>query len=307
MYPIRFHPTYQHYIWGGDRIPTYFRRELPPGRYAESWEVSDRSEGMSVVANGSWKGKTFQELLRSEKEKIVGKGKCWDPFPLLIKVIDSKQHLSLQVHPDAEAASKFGGQPKSEMWIALEKSSVYVGLKEGVLREDFLKAIEQGRVEHLLTRFDLEKGESIYIPAGQVHAVCAGALLLEVQQNSNTTYRLYDWGRIGRELHLEEGLSSIHWGKEEAWKLEPRFSQTDGHHRLESLISNAHFIVERLEIADRWQLKSHAKTCQILFCVRGEALIEDEPLHPGMTYLIPSSLPLVAISGHCQLILIRLV
>lgn len=306
MYPIRLEPAYQHYVWGGERIRTYFHREIPPGRYAESWEVSDRPEGMSTVANGKWKGEKFSEILAEGKEKIVGKGKSWAPFPLLIKVIDSKEHLSLQVHPDEESAAKLGGQPKSEMWIALEKSSVYVGLKKGVSREDFLRAIEQGKVEHLLNRFDLERGESIYIPAGQVHAICTGALLLEVQQNSNTTYRLYDWGRIGRELHLEEGLSSIHWGKQEGGKLIPGFAQTDGHHRLESILSNTHFIVERLEIADRWQIKSHAKSCQILFCVRGEAQIEDEWIRPGMTYLIPSSLPLVAISGHCQLISVRL-
>lgn len=306
MYPIRLDPAYQNYVWGGERIRTYFHRQIPLGKYAESWEVSDRVEGMSIVANGHWKGKKLSEILHDGKEKIVGKGKSWETFPLLIKVIDSKEHLSLQVHPDEIAAVRLGGQPKSEMWIALEKSSVYVGLKEGVSRESFLEAIELGKLEHLLTRFDLDKGESIYIPAGQVHAICAGALLLEVQQNSNTTYRLFDWGRVGRELHLDEGLSSIDWGKQEAVKLIPSFSQTDGHHRLESIISNSHFIVERLEIADRWQMKSHTKSCQILFCVRGEASIEDELFCPGMTFLIPASLPLVAISGHCQLISIRL-
>lgn len=306
MYPIRLDPAYQHYIWGGERILTYFHRKIAPGRYAESWEVSDRDEGMSIVANGSWKGRSLKNVLHEEKEKIVGKGKSWESFPLLVKVIDSKEHLSLQVHPDEEASLRLGGQPKSEMWIALEKSSVYVGLKEGVSSTDLLQGIEQGKVEHLLQKIDLERGESIFIPAGQVHAICAGALLLEVQQNSNTTYRLYDWGRMGRELHLEAGLSSIHWGKQESSKLIPTFSQTDGHHRLESIISNFHFIIERLEIVDRWQMKTHVKSCQILFCVRGEATIEDEPIRPGETYLLPATLPLVSIRGHCQLIIIRL-
>lgn len=305
MYPIRLDPAYQHYVWGGERIQSYFHREIAPGRYAESWEVSDRNEGMSVVANGPWKGKTLNDILLIGKEKIVGKGKSWDPFPLLLKVIDSKEHLSLQVHPDEEASQRLGGQSKSEMWIALEKSSVYVGLKEGVTRADFIQGIDEGKVEHLLRKIDLEKGESIYIPAGQVHSICAGALLLEVQQNSNTTYRLYDWGRKGRELHLEAGLSSINFEKSQPSKIEPRFAQTDGHHRLESIISNSYFIVERLEIGDRWQMKSHVKSCQILFCIRGKAVIEDEPILPGMTYLIPAFLPSVSIHGHCELIVLR--
>jgi mannose-6-phosphate isomerase len=306
MYPIRFEPAYQSYVWGGDRIPKLFHRSLPPGRYAESWEVSDRDEGMCLVANGEWKGQTLRELCKKWKEKLVGKGKSWESFPLLIKIIDAKENLSVQVHPDNEAAAKWSGSPKSELWIALQKSDVYAGLKMGTTREQFGEAIEKRRAEYLLEKVPLQTGEAILIPGGRVHAISAGALLLEIQQNSNTTYRLYDWGRVGRELHLKEGLDSIHWGKQEAETVKPAFAQTDGHHRLESLVSCPQFIVERLEIADRWQLKSHAKTFQILFCIHGEALIENEPLRPGMTYLIPAAAQPMAIDGHCQLIAIRL-
>ena len=306
MYPIRFDPAYQAYVWGGERIPKIFHRPLPPGRYAESWEISDRDEGMSITANGEWKGKTLRSLVQAEKEKLVGKGKGVEKFPLLIKIIDAKQTLSVQVHPDEKEAVRLGAEPKNEMWIALERCFIYAGLKPGTTQEMFAEAIEQGKVEYLLRKLELEEGEAIFIPGGTVHAICAGALILEVQQNSNTTYRLYDWGRAGRELHLEEGLSSIHWDRQQPEKIKPTFSQTDGHHRLASILSSPYFIVERLEIADRWQLKSHAKTFQILFCVRGEALIENESLRPGMTYLIPAAAAPMAIDGSCQLILIRL-
>ncbi len=289
MYPIRLDSFHKPYVWG-----------------SESWEVSDRKEGMSLIANGKWEGKTLHEFLEDGKEKVVGKNKCWNPFPLLVKIIDAKENLSLQVHPDATSAPRLGGEAKSEMWIALKKSTVYVGLRGGVTLAEFTKALEQKRAEPLLNRLDLERGDAIYVPAGMVHAICKDSHLLEVQQNSNTTYRLYDWGRSGRQMHLEEGLSCIDWNSQQACKIEPNFVQADGHHRVEGLVSNEHFIVERLEILDRWQIKSHTKSCQILYCVRGEAMIEDERVGEGQTYLIPAGLPQVSITGHCQLINIRL-
>lgn len=306
MYPIRFEPAYQSYVWGGERIPKLFHRKLPAGRYAESWEISDRDEGMCIIANGEWKGLSLRALLHQLKEKLVGKGKNWERFPLLIKIIDAKENLSIQVHPDEEAAGKLGAEPKSEMWIALAPSTVYAGLKPGTTREQFAEAIEKKRAEYLLEKVELGTGEAIFIPAGLIHAIAAGSLVLEVQQNSNTTYRLYDWGRTGRQLHLTEGFESVRWEKSQAEKVKTAFSQTDGHHRLEEIVSCPSFIVERLEISDRWQLKSHAKTFQVLFCTRGEALIESEKLLPGSTYLIPAAAQPMSISGHAELIVIRL-
>lgn len=306
MYPIRLQPAYQKYVWGGERIAQIYHRSLPEGKYAESWEVSDRKEGMSYVANGKWKGKSLKEICEKEKEKIVGKNKSWSPFPLLIKIIDAQENLSIQVHPNETNASLLGGEAKSEMWIALRDSEVYGGLKKGTSQEEFLKAIEEKKGETLLEKVALKEGEALFVPGGRVHAICKGSLILEVQQNSNTTYRLYDWGRQGRELHLKEGLLSIDWKSQTPQKMIPSFSQADGHHRLESILHTDYFITERLEIADRWQLKSHQKTCQILFCTQGKAIIENEPLEPGMTYLIPAASTPMSIVGHCELIVVRL-
>lgn len=240
----RLVPSYQNYVWGGNRIPHHFGRTLPEGRYAESWEVSDRTEGMSRIENGP----TFQELIKSG---VLGR--TWEKFPILVKIIDAKENLSVQIHPDEESAIRLKAEPKSEMWIALERSSVYAGLQDGVTESDFLRALKKNELESLLKKFVLEKGEAINIPAGTIHAICGDSLLLEVQQNSNTTYRLYDWGRVGRELHLEAGLSCVHWERQKPAVI----SYKPG-----IIIANSYFTVERHPKGKMFS------GCQILFCVQ---------------------------------------
>lgn len=280
MYLIE--PAYQNYVWGGDRIPLYFGRSLPSGKYAESWEVSDRKEGMSLI-----NGQTFQEFVQSGRL-----GKVWDKFPLLIKIIDAKENLSVQIHPDEEAAVRLGGEPKTEMWIALEKSIVYAGLQAGVTKIDFLEALASNTVESLLRKFTLEKGEAIFIPAGLVHAICGDSLLLEVQQNSNTTYRLYDWGRVGRALHLEEGLSCVHWDKQEPVIIPAT---------AESIVSNSFFHVEKCNVAS----SLHLSGCAIVFCTQGVAVKGDTSIRVGQTCLIPTGSE-ITLKGNCELIVVRL-
>ncbi len=303
MIPIRLKPAYQHYIWGGDRILN-FRKSLPPGRYAESWEVSDREEGMSIVENGEWQGKSFKEILTLYQEKLVGKGRCWSPFPLLMKIIDAKENLSVQVHPNEEVALRVQHQPKSEMWIALSSSRVYAGLKPFVTKEHVTKALHEGGFESLLQSVDLKEGDAIFVPAGQIHAICAGAFLLEIQQNSNTTYRLHDWGR-GRELHLDHGMQAIDWNLQKPFLTLPKVIQSDDHHQLQLVIENRYFVVERLDVFDSWLLQ-HDKVCQILFCVSGEAVIGHERLRPGDTLFIPADSLTVSIQGKCQIIVTHL-
>ena len=284
---IRLEPAYQDYIWGGDRIPTYFNRAIKEGRYAESWEVSDRLEGMSLVCNGPFKGKSFREYLDKKK------------FPLLVKLIDAKENLSVQVHPDEAAAKKLNGEPKSEMWIAIEKSTVYAGLKPGVTKEKLLSAIAEQRLEDLLEKFSLEKGDSLFIPAGLIHAIAAGSLLLEVQQNSNTTYRLYDWGRTGRELHLEKGLSCINFEKQVI--LNSTLSVKEKNQT--PSITNAFFEVTQLNVQGEFTISSKNQP-QILFCLSGKARSGMQEISIGTTHLIPENC-LSKIEGNSQLILIE--
>lgn len=309
MYPIRFKPIYQTYVWGGDRIASHFNREIDLAKVAESWEISDRDDGMSLVTNGSFKGKTLHQLVEELGEELLGEGQNFNRFPILTKIIDAKENLSIQVHPDQVAAPNLNGEAKAEMWVMLDDGSVLAGLKEGVDEKHFKKAIKENRAEELLEKFDLKKGEAANIPGGRVHAICAGSLLYEIQQNSNTTYRLYDWGR-GRELHLKEGFASIRWDDKGSAKVAPRHLSSDLHHQLVTLVSTPYFIVERIDVFDFFHVGQIPKSFQIFFCLNGDGEIEvdgnKELFKPGMSFLVPAAAKGINFSGKCEALRIRL-
>lgn len=309
MYPIRFEPIYQTYIWGGNRIGPLFNRDLKEPKVAESWEISDRDDGMSVCVNGPFKGKTIHELVEELKEDLLGVGQNLKRFPILTKIIDAKENLSIQVHPDTISGPQLEGEPKAEMWVALEDSTVYAGMEKGVDEARFKRAIEEEKAEELLTELDLKRGESTFLPGGRVHAICSGSLIYEIQQNSNTTYRLFDWGR-GRELHLKKGMKAIRWGSQDAEKITPKNLSSDLEHQLVQLASCEFFTVERFDIFKKHHIAPIAKSFQIFFCLEGKATISvdgnREPLEKGMTYLVPAACKTIDIDGKCQLLRIRL-
>ncbi len=218
---LRFEPLYQERVWGGRILETVFGRILPGERpVGESWEVVDRPEAQSVVVGGAWHGQTLRRVLAANAAEVMGPS--WpvgQPFPILIKWLDCRERLSLQVHPPAGIAAALGGEPKTENWYIAETvpgAKLMVGLKRGVTREQFERAIGAQTVEECVHRFGVAPGDSILVRSGQLHAIDAGNLILEIQQNSDTTYRVYDWGRVGldgkpRPLHLEESLRSIDW------------------------------------------------------------------------------------------------
>jgi mannose-6-phosphate isomerase len=218
---LQFQPLYRERVWGGRRLESLFGRKLPPGPpIGESWEISDRPEAQTKVRGGSYNGTTLQELLLRHPEELMGPK--WPPgrrFPLLVKWLDCSERLSLQVHPPAEVALELGGETKTENWYVAHSApgaSLFVGLKPGVSRSAFEKAVADGTAEDCLNKIPATSGDSILVSSGQVHAIDAGNLILEIQENSDTTYRLYDWDRVGldgkpRKLHLEESLRSILW------------------------------------------------------------------------------------------------
>lgn len=220
MQPFRFHSIYQPRIWGGQRMRTILGRELPDREtaYGEAWEISDRPEAMSIVREGEWEGIPLHRLWKERQEEIFGPGYGRFPrFPLLCKILDAKENLSVQVHPPEHTAAARQGEVKNEIWYVLHaepEALIYGGMKGNVTLPDIRRAAETGQMEQLIRSFHLEPGEHLYIPAGLVHAIGAGHLIAEIQQNSDTTYRLYDWNRTdasgrGRELHLEQALDSI--------------------------------------------------------------------------------------------------
>lgn len=227
MKHIIFTPIYQERVWGGTGFATHLNRELPKGKViGESWEMVDRPEAQSTTADG----KTIRELIREDPEGIMGKG--WPaakPFPILVKWLDCQEKLSLQVHPPASVAPELKGEPKTENWYiahAEPNATLMAGLKEGVTREDFEAGLKDNHLEPLVHTMNVTAGESIFIPSGRIHAIGGGNLILEIQQNSDTTYRVYDWGRVGldgtpRQLHIEESLKSSDFNDFEPKTLKP--------------------------------------------------------------------------------------
>jgi mannose-6-phosphate isomerase len=218
---LTFNPLYMERVWGGRGLETKLGRSLPAGKViGESWELVDREGEQSVVTSGAHAGETIRELLQSAAADILGPGRDGSqPFPILIKWLDCQDRLSLQVHPPAEIAPALGGEPKTENWYIAEcdeGASLIVGLKRGMTREQFTQALEDNKAEACVHRFPVKAGDSILVESGRMHAIDAGNLILEIQQNSDTTYRVYDWGRVGldgapRQLHIEESLKSINF------------------------------------------------------------------------------------------------
>ena len=264
---------------------------------------------MSVCVNGPLKGKTLHELVLEMKEELLGLGRTLERFPILTKIIDAKDNLSIQVHPDMISGPKLNGEPKAEMWVALDDSTVYRGIEKGVNEKALRDAFKDEIAEKLLTKLELKKGQSIFLPGGCVHAICAGSLIYEIQQNSNTTYRLYDWGR-GRELHLEKGMQAIRWDNQVASVVGSRNLSSDLHHQLMLLVFCEFFVVERIDIFNSFHIAPIPKSFQMFSCFQGEAEFgvdgNVEKVKPGVTILVPSACKTIDIEGKCQLLRIRL-
>ena len=293
LYPLRFNPVYKDYIWGGSRIPKLFHRDMPDGVYAESWEISTHPDGKTVIVNGQLAGKTLGDLLPGHKASLLGTDVKGDDFPLLIKLIDARDTLSVQVHPNGVNAAAVGGEPKTEMWYFLEgdgSAQVYCGLQPGIGKAEFLKAMKNKTFSGILQSIPAKKGEAVFVPGGRVHAISAGCLILEIQQNSNTTYRIYDWDRTdaggkGRELHIDKALKVIDWENNG----DPR-CKING-----TEIQNCeYFRLDRFELSAARTFPMSGKSFHALFVAEGSGAVSwadgEEKLLPGQSWLVPAAL-----------------
>jgi mannose-6-phosphate isomerase len=220
---LQFESLFQERVWGGRALAESFGRALPPGRaIGESWEIVDRPEAQSRVRGGAHAGESLRGMIEAHGADIMGPQ--WPvsrAFPILVKWLDCRERLSLQVHPPAAQAPALGGEPKTENWFiagAAPEAAVIVGLRPGVDRGQFERALDLGVLENCVNRLAVAAGDSVLVESGTVHAIDAGNLILEIQQNSDTTYRVYDWGRTGldgkpRALHRREALASILWNQ----------------------------------------------------------------------------------------------
>ena len=274
-------------IWGGRKIATMLGKPLPADvPIGESWELVDREDAQSVVATGEFAGTTLHDLWMKMREPVFGPGLPDTPrFPLLAKILDARETLSVQVHPPAHRAAELKGEPKTEMWYLLDAepdAELFAGFRRGTTRADFEQALGAGRVAELLHRVPVRAGDAMFIPSGRCHAIGAGCLIIEIQQNSDTTYRVFDWNRVGldgkpRTLHVAESLASIDFNDHE-----PSLSRPDG----EVIVSCPEFHVER------WSLtvprRDHSATGVIFTVLSGEVICGATHFKLGDFFILPA-------------------
>jgi len=310
LYPLRFEPVLKRYLWGGRRLNTVLGKPLPPGEdYAESWEIADHPAGQSVVSAGSLKGATLGELVANHAEALLGKhapaALAQGRFPLLFKLLDAQKVLSVQVHPTDAGAAKLTPPDlgKTEAWVVLHAepgSVVYAGIKRGFDRAAVERELLSGTVELCLHKFEPQVGDCLFIPAGVVHALGAGLVIAEIQQASDTTFRLYDWKRLGpdgqpRPLHIQQSLAAIDFDHGPVYPQQPTsVPHSDGTAQIEVLVNCEKFVLER------WQIHAPSKIggddrCYLLCVLEGEVSISHDPcqkpLTRGQSSLIPASSP----------------
>ncbi|WP_372795452.1 type I phosphomannose isomerase catalytic subunit [Pontiella sp.] len=313
LYPLKFKPVYKDYPWGNTTLPATLDREAPEGIYAESWEVSTHPDGESVVVNGGFSGKTLSDVLKVAGADVLGSYVQGGDFPLLIKLIDAAKPLSVQVHPNNGNAEEVQGEPKTEMWYFLneEPAQIYCGLTPGTTRDDFIEAIENESFEKILRACPAEKGGAAFVPGGRVHAIDAGCLILEIQQNSNTTYRVYDWGRVGndgkpRELHVEKALQVIDF--EDA--AEPICVPTAVSSDVRNICTSEFFILDELQVDGELEQQADGTSFHALFSAdAGFELAYGggfaESVAKGESVLIPASLGAYTIKSDAAITVLK--
>ncbi len=319
LYPFTFHPIFKDRIWGGRELERLYGKALPAGKpIGEAWEITDRDGDTSVIANGPLAGKTLGWLMREHGAALLGTARpaSGGNFPILCKILDARDKLSLQVHPPAAKAAELGGEPKTEMWYIADAgpgAELYVGLKPGVTRAVFEQKIADGTVADCFHRIPVKAGDTMFLPSGRVHAIGDRLVIFEIQQNSDTTYRVFDWNRVGldgkpRELHVAQSLASIDFND-----FAPPLVGTpwvmEGGVQKRSLVRDPLFNVEAWQLAEGTSGALAAKTLQIVAVTGGEVNLRsggtEVRLAAGQFALVPASLEATQISADGAAALLR--
>ena len=288
--PLVFEPIFMERVWGGRRLESLYGKRLPSAALiGESWEIVDRPEAQSVVHQGPLRGLTLHQLWCKHRVEIFGNVPDFPRFPILCKLLDAQENLSLQVHPPREVAKKLGGESKSELWFianAAPKARLYAGVKKGTTRDSFAQAIEQGRIDRHVHALEVNTGDAIFLPSGRMHALGAGVVLVEIQENSDTTYRIYDWdrtkkGRAARQMHIAEAMQCVDFKD-----VEPGLLRPEG----ESLVRNELFEIEK------WILRGDREIAEsgrfaIVVCLNGEIDCVGRKFKPGDFFLVTAQQP----------------
>ncbi len=308
VYPLTFSPVYKKYVWGGEKI-SFLKKEKTREKIAESWEVCNREEGQSVVEGGLYGGLLLQDLLSQKKELFLGDNES-SSFPLLIKLIDAAKNLSIQVHPNEASSKIIKGEPKTEMWYILDaekEAAVFAGFQKEIPLEKRREILGKKEMLSYLRKIYVKKGDIIYIPGGRVHAILQGCLLLEVQQNSNTTYRIYDWDRKekDRPLHIKESFETILWEDTQNPLCSPILEEEgEGFYKFLCL-RTPFFSLLRYEITKETTFPLKRKF-HVFFLIEGKASFiwekQKQKMIPFKAYLWPASIPFITLVGKATLL-----
>jgi len=299
LYPIKFSPIFKEMVWG-----------------SESWDISCRPNEMGVIANGLNAGQTFDEYISQNKAAVLGtrlqNAEC---FPLLVKIIDANDALSIQVHPCDEGAKKAGSADtgKSEMWYILQPprdGKLIIGLKPSVTREVMEAAYKNGTVEDCLNYLDVKTGDIVDIPAGLVHAITPGVVLAEVQQNSDITYRLYDYNRLGldgkpRPLHVQEALDVSDFEEKIPKQVITGTTKKIGNNTITHAIKNQHFAIDKYELTEPYEETTDPEAFCIFTCVEGHATIGVVELATNESVFLPAAMGKYVISPKKTAVLLK--
>jgi mannose-6-phosphate isomerase len=321
LYPLLFEPVLKDYIWGGRNLETILGRKLPPGKIAESWEIAAHEDGTTAVANGRFAGTPLTDLHQQLGLDLIGSNNQWaqerDKFPLLVKLLDAHQPLSVQVHPDDAYALAHEGNElgKTEMWVVLrasEEAAVILGVTPPTTRQAFRQAIDAGNLEPFLHRIPVKAGDVVCVPAGSLHAIMGGLLIAEIQQNSNTTYRVYDWNRLQadgtpRRLHVDRAMAVINFDQVAPGLCQPELISDENGVRRYRLCHNQYFTTERVEISPGGEFvgECNGRSLEIWGVLEGQAMINELTLAAIRFTLLPATLGDFTIRGKTAVTLLR--
>lgn len=316
MEPIKLSPAYKDYLWGGTKLKTEYGKQSDLDIVAESWELSTHKDGQSIVASGADKGKTLSAYIAEHGEDILGaNAKKFDYFPILIKFIDAKDNLSIQVHPDDAYALKNEGEyGKTEMWYILEAeegASLYYGFNRGITREEYQQKIEDNTILDVLNKVAVKKGDVFFIKSGTVHAIGKGIVICEIQQNSNTTYRVYDYDRRDaqgnpRQLHVAKALEVSTLGPADTENGSKPETNCGGY--TDKVLSSCnYFTVHRLKIQSSAALRTDTTSFRSLIITEGNAVLTMGEtilsVTKGDSIFLPAQDADYTIEGTCEVIL----
>jgi mannose-6-phosphate isomerase len=303
LYPFTFQPLFKERVWGGRTLEALYHKRLPPGvPIGESWEVSDRPGDESVIANGPLAGRGLRWLMEHHARDVLGSARPTPQarFPLLCKILDAREKLSLQVHPPASRAADLGGEPKTEMWFIADAdpgAELFVGLRRGVTRSDFEAGLASGSVADCFHRVPVTSGDTMFLPSGRVHAIGAGLVIFEIQQSSDTTYRVFDWNRLGldrkpRDLHVAQSLASIDFTDIEP-ALVPSATVDEGPLLKQTLVRDALFDADLYRSRSTAAVRVGRGRAAVVALITGHAVVSGSgaafDADAGQFYLIPAS------------------